>query len=395
MKKVYLILAALMLISLFAGCSVISSEPVVEETAEEDVPLYSYCTAEEVKSIIENGEEAVIVDIQPKEYFDKAHLPGSISTCAYPADTDELRDKLNAAVDAINASPSAPVIIVGLGGKTGAENAAEYYAKLGIPAERIKVLEGGAVSWPYDDLTWYTIEYQYITPDQYMKNVKDKTSMMVIDMRPEENYNAGFLSGSISTNSHPNATAEQWEALDALIEKINKTLDPVVLISMTGQKDAQNAVNHYASKGVDPRKFHILEGGGNAWPYPEELSRVPVFQYISADAMTAKLTAEEPMVILSVQSKENYREVGHFEDSIATYAYPADTSSLRSELADVVDELKETSDPIIVVSHRDDEGATNAITYYVNEHGMDETRFFILEGGIAGWPHPEMLELGR
>lgn len=395
MKKVYFILAALMLMSLFAGCSMVASEPAVEEAAEEDVPLYYYCTAEEVKSIIENGEEAVIVDIQPQEYFDKAHLPGSVFTGAYPADTDELRAKLDVAVDAINASPNAPVIIVGLGGKTGAENAAKYYAQLGIPAERLKVLEGGAVSWPYDELAWYTIEYQYITPDQYMKNIKDKTSMMVIDMRPEENYNAGFLPGSIPTNSHPNATAQQWEALDALIEDINKTLDPVVLISMTGQKDAQNAINHWASKGVDNRKFHILEGGGNAWPYPEELNHVPAFQYITADAMTAKLTAEEPMVILSVQSKDNYREVGHFEDSIATYAYPADTASLRSELGDVVDELKESADPIIVVSHRDDEGATNAITYYVNQHDMDETRFFILEGGIAAWPHPEMLELGR
>ena len=40
-------------------------------------------------------------------------------------------------------------------------------------------------------------------------------------------------------------------------------------------------------------------------------------------------------------------------------------------------------------------GAENAISYYVNEKKIDQTRFYIIEGGIKGWPFPEMLESSK
>ncbi|MBQ4610878.1 MAG: rhodanese-like domain-containing protein [Clostridia bacterium] len=126
MKKLSLALAAIMLLSVISGCSMLpQSAPVEEETAPEEIPAYGYIAAEELKAKLEAGEEMVIVDIQPEEYYEQAHLPGSLSTGAYPADTDELRSRLDAAIDSINAT-TAPVIIIGMGGKSGAKNAAEY-----------------------------------------------------------------------------------------------------------------------------------------------------------------------------------------------------------------------------------------------------------------------------
>ena len=395
MKKLSLALAAIMLLSLVSGCSMLpQSAPVQEENLPEEIPAYGYCTAEELKAKLEAGEEMVIVDIQPEEYYQQAHLPGAVPTYAYPADTDELRAKLDAAIDSITAT-TAPVIIMGMGGKTGAENAAKYYAYKGVGAERLFILEGGAVSWPYDDMLWYDIDYQYMTPDQLVERLDKKQGVMLVDIRPEENFNAGHLPGAVSTNSYPNSTREQWEALDAIKADAEASLDPVVIIGMNGKEGAQNAISYLASQGVDERKFHILEGGGNNRPLADMLEIVPEFQYIEPADLKAKMEAGEEMIQLSVQTKENYRETGHLPNSIPTYAFPANTADLLENLEDEADALKENDLPIYVMCHGGKDGAFNSITYYVNEHKIDQSRFFIIKGGITAWPYKDMLVLGR
>ena len=123
MKKLSLIMAVLMAIGLFAGCA--QQENAEQLPGDEEAPAkeYQYITADEVKTMIENGDEKVIVDIQPEEYYAQGHLPTAISTYAYPADTDELKAKLDTALEKID-EKEGPVIIVGLGGKTGAEKTA-------------------------------------------------------------------------------------------------------------------------------------------------------------------------------------------------------------------------------------------------------------------------------
>ncbi len=395
MKKLSLALAAIMMLSMLGGCSMMpQSAPVEEEVVQEEVPVYYYYTAEELKTKLEAGEELVIVDIQPQEYYEQAHLPGSVPTYAYPADTDELRSMLDAAIDSITAT-TAPVVIVGMGGKTGAENAAEYYSAKGVPADRLFILEGGSVSWPYDDMMWYDIDYQYMTPDQLVERFDKHQGVMLLDIRPEENYNAGHLPDAISTNTYPNNTREQWEALSAYKAELESTLDPIVIIGMNGKEGAENAISYFASQGIDERKFHILEGGGNNWPYADMLDIKPDFQYIEPADLKAKMDAGEPMIQLSVQTKENYRETGHLPNSIPTYAFPANTDELLENLADEADALKESDLPIYVMCHGGKDGAFNSITYYVNEHNIDQSRFYIIKGGITAWPYKDMLVLGR
>ena len=227
MKKISIALAAIMLLSLLAGCAAIPDNAPAEEAAEDDTPLYYYCTADDLKEKLESGVEMVIVDIQPEEYYRQAHLPGSIPTGAYPADTDELRSMLDVAMDSITAT-TAPVIIIGMGGKTGAVNAAKYYSAKGVPAERLFILEGGSISWPYDELMRYEIDYQYMTPDELVKRLDEKQGVMMIDVRPEENYNAGYLPGAVFTGTYPNNTREQWDKLSELKADVAATLDPVV-----------------------------------------------------------------------------------------------------------------------------------------------------------------------
>lgn len=394
MKKLSLIMAVLMAIGLFAGCA--QQENAEQLPGDEDAPAkeYQYITADEVKTMIENGDEKVIVDIQPEEYYAQGHLPTAISTYAYPADTDELKAKLDTALEKID-EKEGPVIIVGLGGKTGAENAYDYYAEKGVDESRLRILEGGQMSWPYEELKWYNIDYLYIAPDDLVKLLEENKNVMLIDIRQSEYYDAGHLPGSIPTYSFPNTNKEQWDALDELNEQIEKTLDPIVLICMSGTNGAYNAVNHWATKGIDPRKFYILEGGGTNWPYGDMLEVTPKYQYITPDDMKAKIDAKEDMLLLSVQTKDSYKEDGHLHGSIETKAYPANTEDLRKRLDKVTDKLTENDLPIYVMCMEGKGGAENAISYYVNEKKIDQTRFYIIEGGIKGWPFPEMLESSK
>ena len=242
MKKLSLIMAVLMAIGLFAGCA--QQENAEQLPGDEEAPAkeYQYITADEVKTMIENGDEKVIVDIQPEEYYAQGHLPTAISTYAYPADTDELKAKLDTALEKID-EKEGPVIIVGLGGKTGAENAYDYYAEKGVDESRLRILEGGQMSWPYEELKWYNIDYLYIAPDDLVKLLEENKNVMLIDIRQSEYYDAGHLPGSIPTYSFPNTNKEQWDALDELNEQIEKTLDPIVLICMSGTNGAYNAGN--------------------------------------------------------------------------------------------------------------------------------------------------------
>lgn len=215
MKKLSLIMAVLMVIGLFAGCA--QQENAEQLPGDEEAPAkeYQYITADEVKTMIENGDEKVIVDIQPEEYYAQGHLPTAISTYAYPADTDELKAKLDTALEKID-EKEGPVIIVGLGGKTGAENAYDYYAEKGVDESRLRILEGGQMSWPYEELKWYNIDYLYIAPDDLVKLLEENKNVMLIDIRQSEYYDAGHLPGSIPTYSFPNTNKEQWDALDEL-----------------------------------------------------------------------------------------------------------------------------------------------------------------------------------
>jgi len=399
MKKTALLLAALMLLGALYGCAP-SSAPVQEapaapaEVPAEPEPSYQYITAEDLKARIDGGEAHTIVDIQPQEYYDLGHIPGSVATHAYPADTEELISRLAAATAQLTDDED-PVIIVGLGGKTGAENAADYYIEQGVAAERLYILQGGAMSWPYEELTWRTLTPQYLSFDEVKKNLDDGVTMKIIDVRVTEEYDEGHLPGAIPTGSFPNRTVEQWAALEPLIEEIEETIDPVLIVCPSGGPGAINAISYYVAQGIDDRKFYILEGGGKTWPYKEVLEVTPAYQYATPEEVKALLEAEEEIFLLSIQTKENYREVGHLPNSIPTYAYPVETSSQRSELRDLTEDIEESGLPVYIMCHDGGAGAENAVSYYVNKQDIPAERFFIIEGGIEGWPYPELLELGR
>lgn len=111
----------------------------------------NYVKPEEFKKWLETGKKMIIVDIQPKDEFEKHHFKGSIETNAFPAKTDEEKKRLDIAISKAKASND-DVIIVCPRGRTGAMNTYEYLKANGIPENRLFILEGGIAGWTYKEM---------------------------------------------------------------------------------------------------------------------------------------------------------------------------------------------------------------------------------------------------
>jgi rhodanese-related sulfurtransferase len=111
----------------------------------------NYIDPDELKLMIQQKKDVVIVDIQPAGEFEKHYLKGAIETNAFPAKSPDEKQRLDKSLPAINAS-SAPVVIVCPRGKSGAKNSYEYLLTKGVLEDRLLILDGGIAEWPYKEL---------------------------------------------------------------------------------------------------------------------------------------------------------------------------------------------------------------------------------------------------
>jgi rhodanese-related sulfurtransferase len=115
----------------------------------------NYITPDELKELIQQKKDVVIVDIQPKGEFEQHFLPGSIETNAFPAKNNAEKQLLNKALPEINAS-AAPVVIVCPRGGSGAKNSYEFLQTQGVPENRLMILKGGIAGWPHQELVQHS-----------------------------------------------------------------------------------------------------------------------------------------------------------------------------------------------------------------------------------------------
>ena len=111
----------------------------------------NFVEAGELRTMIEQKKEVILIDIQTPEDFTKRHIQGSIETNAYPAKSEDEKKRLDKALPTIKAS-TAPVVVVCPRGKSGAKNSYDYLISKGIPENRLQILKGGIAAWPYQEL---------------------------------------------------------------------------------------------------------------------------------------------------------------------------------------------------------------------------------------------------
>lgn len=113
------------------------------------------------------------------------------------------------------------------------------------------------------------------------------------------------------------------------------------------------------------------------------------YNYISAEDVKSKIENNEAMYLLDIQPEDEF-DKHHIVGAVPTYAYPAKEEADHAKLAPLVDELKATDDPIVIVCPGGGSGAKGTIDYYV-EQGVPADKLLILEKGQRGWPYEELL----
>ena len=111
----------------------------------------NFIESEELKQLMDQKQELILVDIQPAADFEKQHLPGSIETNAFPAKSAEEKARLDKVLPIISQSKE-PVIVICPRGKSGAKNSYDYLLSKGVPEDRMKILEDGIAGWEFPQI---------------------------------------------------------------------------------------------------------------------------------------------------------------------------------------------------------------------------------------------------
>lgn len=111
----------------------------------------NYVKPDQFKQWLETSKAMQVVDIQTPEEFEKHHFNHSIQTNAYPAKSDEEKQRLDRILPVLQASKEDVVVVCPRGGG-GAKNTYEHLKSMGIPEQRLFILEKGIEGWPYKEL---------------------------------------------------------------------------------------------------------------------------------------------------------------------------------------------------------------------------------------------------
>jgi len=110
--------------------------------------------------------------------------------------------------------------------------------------------------------------------------------------------------------------------------------------------------------------------------------------YVKPDQFKQWIETSKPVQIVDIQPAADFTRQ-HFKNSIQTNAFPAKSAEEKQKIDAVLSGLQSSKDDIVIVCPRGGGGAKN--TYeHLKAKGIPETRLFILEKGIQGWPFPEM-----
>lgn len=114
-----------------------------------------------------------------------------------------------------------------------------------------------------EDIAW-----QYMTADELIAKLDGNEAVIVLDIRPDDMYNAGHIKGAYHVASFPVETAEQEKALKDAAKNLQGD-DPIVIVCRSGNKGAKRTISVLQEEGIKAERLFILEGGGEGWSSEE------------------------------------------------------------------------------------------------------------------------------
>ncbi|WP_415713631.1 rhodanese-like domain-containing protein [Maridesulfovibrio sp.] len=112
--------------------------------------------------------------------------------------------------------------------------------------------------------------YNYMCAASLNNAVNNHADVAIVDIQVAEEFNAHHIKGAIETGAYPVKTATDTNKLDAAVNNLKKSAQPIVVICPRGKGGAERTVNYFAKKGIAPYRLFILTNGQGGWPYAIE-----------------------------------------------------------------------------------------------------------------------------
>ena len=190
-----------------------------------------------------------IIDVRPADMFEKGHfvksanVPVGAGECpAYMS--DETKSKLD---EAVKNAGDKRIVVVCVSGNKLARNTLSYLQMSGVDMSKVTYLIGGAKGVEASELK------------SYLGVTELKDTDFVIDVRSNDDYNAGHVDGSVNSPILNPATDESKAALKTVYDE-NKDKN-IVIVCVSGNQLALNALSYLQAEGADMSKITYLIGG--------------------------------------------------------------------------------------------------------------------------------------
>ncbi|WP_303720220.1 rhodanese-like domain-containing protein [Malonomonas rubra] len=115
--------------------------------------------------------------------------------------------------------------------------------------------------------------YQYISAEDARGNLEQQSSMLLVDIQIEPEFNQHHLPGALPTYAYPVKSDSDRSKLAALLPQLQDSTAPVVVVCPRGGGGAKRAYDYLEEQGIAPERLFILEKGQQGWPYPELLAQ--------------------------------------------------------------------------------------------------------------------------
>ena len=190
----------------------------------------------------QQDDGALVIDVRTELQFDEAHIPGALCITALRAG---FGSKL-----AWLADPERPVVLIGRD-DDDARQAVTLAAAVGITTIA-GFLAGGMTSWREERRDVERTE-RLTLPELHDRWEADADSFQILDVREQDEWDAGHIPGSIFVPYHD---------IDKLPDALGAK-QPVAVVCGSGQRAAVGAslIQHFGAKDV----IHVVEGGVPMW----------------------------------------------------------------------------------------------------------------------------------
>jgi len=117
------------------------------------------------------------------------------------------------------------------------------------------------------------------------------------------------------------------------------------------------------------------------------------YNYLEPDDFKTWIESGKKVRIVDIQVPQEFQE-HHFKGSLETNAYPVKSAEEKKQLDRVLPILSAGTEEVVVICPRGGGGARNAYDY-LKEKGIAQSRLYVLQDGIKGWPYKELLATGK